>query len=88
MQKLLLEGKVPSDYDLEMAEKGTFDAQDIECLFKYANKPRPYPHLMGQVAGSIHEIESAKEIVENMVISAAGILDKVHRLRKVHTASL
>jgi NAD(P)H-dependent flavin oxidoreductase YrpB (nitropropane dioxygenase family) len=74
MKRLLSEGTVPSDYDQEMAQKGKFDAQDIECLFKYANKPRPYPHLMGQVAGSIYEIKPAKEIIEEIVMDAVNIL--------------
>ena len=81
MKKLLSEGTVPSDYDQEMLEKGTFDEEDIECLMKYADKPRPYPHLMGQVAGSIQEVKPAKVILEDMVISASLILNKVTSMR-------
>jgi len=88
MEKLLSEGKVPSDYDLEMAKKGKFDAEDIECLFKYANKPQPYPHLMGQIAGSIHDIKTAQEIVEEMVLDAIHVIDRVDKLRKIHLSRL
>lgn len=88
MQRLLSEGKVPSDYDLEMKQKGRFDAEDIECLFKYAHKPQPYPHLMGQVAGSIHTIKSAKDIVEEIVMGAVQTLNNITTVKRVHNAKL
>lgn len=82
MEKLLSEGKIPCEYDLEAKEKGNFDAEDIECLFKFANKPTlPYPHLMGQTAGSIQDIKTAKEIVEDMVLNSINILNKVNKNR-------
>lgn len=88
MQRLLSEGKVPSDYDLEMREKGTFDTEDIECLFEYATKPQPYPHLMGQVAGSIHGIKSAKDIVDELVMGAVRTLDSITRDKREYHPKL
>jgi len=88
MERLLSEGKVPSDYDLEMKEKGTFDAEDIECLFKYAHKPQPYPHLMGQVAGSICEIKTAQDIVEEIIMGAVLTLDGLNKVRRIYNAKL
>jgi len=82
MERLLSEGKIPCEYDLEAKEKGNFDAEDIECLFKYAHKPQPYPHLMGQVSGSIRDIKSAKEIVEEMIIEAVGTLDHINKIKR------
>jgi len=81
MERLLSEGTIPCEYDLEMKEKGTFDAEDIESLFKYASKPQPYPHLMGSVAGSITDIKTAKEIVEEMVLEAVRILENLKRTK-------
>jgi NAD(P)H-dependent flavin oxidoreductase YrpB (nitropropane dioxygenase family) len=81
MKMLLAEGIVPAEYDQDIVEKGEFDKLDQidrECLVKFADKPKPYPHLMGQVAGSIRQIKSADEIMEDIVVGAATVLGLVH----------
>lgn len=89
MERLLSEGKIPCEYDLEAKEKGKFDTEDIECLFKYANKPTlPYPHLMGQTAGSIHDIKTAKEIVEEMVLEAVKIINQIKKVKVIVKSNL
>lgn len=82
MKKLLAEGIVPSDFDQEVMEKKDFagwDDVDIECLAPFAGKPLPYPHLMGQVAGSIHEVKPVKEIMEDIIVGAVKYLMLVNR---------
>lgn len=79
MQKLLEEGIVPANYDLANLTKGKMEADDLQYLVKYnnSNKPKPYPHLLGQVAGSIDKIETAADIINNMMNEASNIVNKL-----------
>jgi len=43
---------------------------------------------MGQVAGSIHGIKSAKDIVDELVMGAVHTLNNIAAVKKVHTAKL
>lgn len=59
MEKLLAKGVIPSTYDSECRENGQFEDDDLPHVSTFANKPQSFffPQLMGQVSGSIHEID-------------------------------
>jgi len=78
MEKLLKSGTVPSDYDMECRENGAFAEDDLKSVMKFADKPQSYfyPHLLGQVSGSINEVLSAKEIIDEMVSTSHYIMNK------------
>ena len=44
-------------------------------MMKFADKPTSFffPHLLGQVSGSINEIKTAKEIIDEMVTGTVEI---------------
>ncbi|VBB17617.1 2-nitropropane dioxygenase [Yasminevirus sp. GU-2018] len=75
MLKLLSEGVVPANYDLDNFQKGEIPEEDIPHLMKHASDgKKPYPHLMGQVCGSIKRLETAKEIVDSMIREAQEVV--------------
>jgi len=75
MDKLLSRGVVPSTYDQQCRETGEFEEDDLKSIMKFSDKPQSFffPHLLGQVSGSIHEIKPAKEIIDEMVNDAVQI---------------
>jgi NAD(P)H-dependent flavin oxidoreductase YrpB (nitropropane dioxygenase family) len=60
-EKLLAQGVVPVQYDIDQAQAG--DMKDIDPQRVADGRPL----LMGQVAGAIEDIKPAKEIVDDMV---------------------
>ena len=79
MEKLLSEGIIPVNYDKENMETGKFEKDDIEYLMKHKNK-KPYPHLLGQVAGSIDKIETAADIINSMMREAIMVVNYLHEI--------
>jgi hypothetical protein len=47
-------------------------------MMKFADKPTTFffPHLLGQVSGSIHDIKPAKEIIDEMVNGCVEIYQR------------
>jgi NAD(P)H-dependent flavin oxidoreductase YrpB (nitropropane dioxygenase family) len=75
MKKLLAEGKVPATHDRDNAMAGQVPEEDLVHLLplmKAAQKTgkRPHPWLMGQVAGSITDVQPAAQIIHEMVEGA------------------
>lgn len=85
MHKLLSEGTAPVNYDMKNLETGKFEKDDREFMIKYSTKPKPYPHLLGQVAGSIDKIESAADIINNMISEA---IEVVNYLNSINTRKM
>jgi len=85
MKKLLSEGTVPVNYDMENVETGRFQNDDIPFMLKYKDRPKPYPHLLGQIAGSIDKIESAADIITNMISEA---IEVVNYLNSINTCKM
>jgi NAD(P)H-dependent flavin oxidoreductase YrpB (nitropropane dioxygenase family) len=71
IQKLCDQGIVPFAYDMKRSESG----EGPEFSFAKA-----FPLLMGQCVGHIHEVKSAKEIVEEMMADAIETIRKNERL--------
>lgn len=69
-KKLLAQGILPYQTDLDKAEKG-------EITISVA---KTYPMLSGQCTGSIHEIKPAGEIVEEMVEQAVEVIKNTNKL--------
>lgn len=85
MDRLLAEGTPPVEYDQKNMETGNFEKDDLDILVRYQGKPKPYPHLLGQVAGSINKIETAADIINNMITEAIAI---VNHLSEINTFKL
>ena len=65
LKELTSKGVIPAIKDFE-------ESDNAENFIKYS------PLLMGQIAGSIHEIKPAKEIVEEMVRDAISTIRSNH----------
>lgn len=74
LELLLKEGSIPCNYDLENISSGNIPEADQLFVKKILDGMSPIPHLMGQVAGSIHEIKPAIEILHQMVSDTIRII--------------
>jgi len=66
IQELIEQGKVPHDIELQQHPE-----RSVQGL----------PWLMGRVAGSIKDIRPAKEIVDELVVTAAASLETASELQ-------
>ncbi|TPX72165.1 nitronate monooxygenase [Spizellomyces sp. 'palustris'] len=68
IRDLTSKGIIPAQHDVEERSKRGGDDADASLLIKYR------PLLMGQVAGAIEDVKSAKEIVDEMISGAIQAL--------------
>ncbi len=72
IKKLTDQGILPAEFDLDEREKaGTIDEE---------TEMNARPYLMGQVAAVIHEVQPAKQIMEEMVAGAIKEMNRVNGL--------
>lgn len=91
MEELILKGISPANYDLEILENiknqsfENIDKNDLKYLAKYHGTvlSKPYPHLSGQVAGSINKIDSAADIIHNILVEAINIVNLLNTMKNV-----
>jgi NAD(P)H-dependent flavin oxidoreductase YrpB (nitropropane dioxygenase family) len=75
MRELLNQGRLPADRDMKMFAEASDEAKaKMKEQFGGDLPSGSNIHLCGQVAGAIHEILPAKQIVEDMVVNAAAIM--------------
>ena len=75
MQELLRKGVLPAQKDFSDVRK--MEEKERETFLAKVGGELPKPsdtHLCGQVAGVIHDVLPAKQIVEGMVVGAAAAL--------------
>jgi len=72
LKQLLQQGKIPVTHDQDMIQKKM--SGELPDLPIPEGIREAFPWLCGQVAGAIHEVLPAKQIVEEMVVGAAEML--------------
>jgi NAD(P)H-dependent flavin oxidoreductase YrpB (nitropropane dioxygenase family) len=80
MDKLLKEGTIPCNYDMNNIKKNSVPKEDIKYLIKYKSLMEQYPQLLGQVSGSISDIKTAKEIIDDIINESRNIIKKISKL--------
>jgi len=86
MRQLLEQGQLPSENDMKELQKAESDDDRKKLMAKVLPSGGDLPsasniHLCGQVAGVIHDVLPAKQIVEEMVTGAAAMFQL--NMRKV-----
>lgn len=76
MKDLLSKGKLPSEHDFSTLAKIKDDGEKKKMIESFGGElPSPTNiHLCGQVAGAIHAILPAQQIIEEMVLNACDML--------------